>query len=63
MKFSFSQTLSTYGKSVREFAREAAATSNSPYGRVNETLCATPTIGFLILLHKQGERDREGRFV
>jgi hypothetical protein len=41
-----SEILSTYGKRVKELAKETAATSKRPYGRINETLCDTPTIGF-----------------
>jgi hypothetical protein len=29
---------------VRELATETAATSNNPYGLMNDTWCATPTI-------------------
>jgi hypothetical protein len=46
IKSSFSEIVSTYGKRVKEFANETAAISKRPYGRINDTWCATPTSGF-----------------
>jgi hypothetical protein len=41
-----------YGNRVIELAIVTAATSNRPYGRVNDTLCEQPTIGIIaFLLH------------
>jgi hypothetical protein len=51
-KSSLSEILSTYGKIVKELANETAATSKRPYGRINETWCATPTNGFDEVLMK-----------
>ena len=50
IKSSLSEILSIYGKIVMEFANVTAGTSKSPYGRINETWCATPTIGFVKVL-------------
>lgn len=56
MKSSLSEILSTNGKRVRELASVTAATSKRPYGRVNDTWCATPTFDFdNVLLKKNME--------
>lgn len=52
IKSSLSEMLSTYGKSVKEFASVTAATSKRPYGRIKETWCATPTMELDELLQK-----------
>ena len=37
------ETLSINGKRVKELATDTEATSKTPYGRMNDTWCATPT--------------------
>ena len=52
IKSNLSEILSTYGKTVMELASKTEGTSKRPYGRINETWCATPTNGFDEVLMK-----------
>lgn len=56
IKSSLSEILSTYEYRVKELASETAATSKRPYGRINETWCATPTIGLDEELKKRKQK-------
>lgn len=56
IKSSLSEILSTYGKIVRLLANVTAATSKRPYGRINDTWCATPTFDFVDVLLKVKEK-------